>query len=125
MAWQRLPGSAQRYVDNETGEVVSRRQYQKLIGKPLPSVPKKPGAMHRYTSAIEAAQRDLASQGVRLTKSEVRQLPEIKQAWRDIANTPPLGQRTEEDAKRLARALQAIGRNPREWYFYMMGIENV
>ena len=29
MAFQRLPGSAQRYVNTETGETISRRQYEK------------------------------------------------------------------------------------------------
>lgn len=31
MALQRIPGSAQRYVDTETGETVSRRQAEKLL----------------------------------------------------------------------------------------------
>lgn len=32
MAWQRLPGAARNYFDTETGEIISRRQYDKLYG---------------------------------------------------------------------------------------------
>lgn len=32
MAWQRLPGASRNYFDTDTGEIISRRQYDKLYG---------------------------------------------------------------------------------------------
>ncbi len=31
--WRRLPGSARQYINNKTGEVLSRRQYDEKIGR--------------------------------------------------------------------------------------------
>lgn len=33
MAWVRLPGKARNYVDTDTGEIISRRQYDQTIGR--------------------------------------------------------------------------------------------
>lgn len=42
MSWVRVGGSARRYRNTETGEELSRRQYQKRMGNPLPSPKRAP-----------------------------------------------------------------------------------
>lgn len=60
----RLPGTARRYLDTKTGQEISRRQYEKLRGKPLkrpkPSkVPKLPPPTASVSERIQKkAERD-------------------------------------------------------------------
>ena len=42
MSWIRVGGTARRYRNTETGEELSRRQYQKRMGNPLPSPKRAP-----------------------------------------------------------------------------------
>lgn len=124
MALIRVRGSAGRYLDTESGETLSRRQYQKRVGKPLPSRPAAPGKMARYTAAVRDYQRLRARDGFTINRNQARTDEVFKRAWRIISSTPPENERTPAQAQALREALQAIGRQPRAWEFYLAGAED-
>jgi hypothetical protein len=60
MAWKRLPGTSRRYQDEETGQILSDRQYRKmreLLGQrkhfDLPRLAKQRRAQQRYNDLVK------------------------------------------------------------------------
>ncbi len=106
MAFVRVPGTARRFRDTDTGEEISRREYQKRVGRPLPRKAEKP--MSRYNEAVTDFIKVREREGVRLTRGQVRR----SQAMKDILADLKSG-----DEMRMRRALEAMGRRKPEWQF--------
>jgi hypothetical protein len=60
--FQRLPGTAGRYRNLQTGETVSRRQHDKLIGRPLPR--------RTRAQALRRVAERLRQRGLKVTQFE-------------------------------------------------------
>lgn len=86
--WHRLPGTARRYENTQTGEVLSDRQYRQRFlypGRTLESVAKQRGApLTRYTRLLHARQDYLAQHGIKANLREIRQSEAMKSIIRDL-----------------------------------------
>lgn len=76
---QKLPGTAQAFVNRSTGELVSQRQFRVLRGHPAPKASKGPSL---YKQWISGFQNEKKKAGQTLSRNDVRKSPEFKRIWK-------------------------------------------
>lgn len=86
--WERVPGKSKRYVNTETGEELSNRQYRQrfLYGSAsLEKTAAKRGAPRKsYNRLLRARQDFLAEHGIKANLNEIRQSDAMKNIVRDM-----------------------------------------
>lgn len=129
MAWVRLPGSSRNYQNDQTGEVLSRRQYdsmQELFGERKLMPPKRLHeqrlAQHRYNERRKHFQSDQSTKlGRPVTYKEASTSKELKKitkqlksldkvVGRDKHGKPILLRDTPEGRRMLREDLKQLGR---------------
>ncbi len=102
--YKRLPGSARQYVNISTGEVFSRRQYDKIAAS-VKAAPVRKGSMVRYNRMVSDFQAYMKREhGIEMTRREVRQSADMKSIVKDLRSKD-----TSPDGKK-AKALVRLGR---------------
>lgn len=122
------PTSARRYLDRQTGDVVSRRRFETLRGTPLDRFNDRgPQAEQMVTDYIDSQRR---SKGRILSRDDARRDRQLVKHARTVIRLNRARQRrsnkagrtmpfTTEEARQLVEALEALGRRPRDWTHYV------
>lgn len=114
--WSRLPGKSRNYIDNATGQILSRRQYDNLAA-PERNAPIKPISFQRLQTEkrkrarYQAVIRDLQSeQRKRGVDSSARELRNSDLTKHLIAELGARNKNGKPAVRRIKAALIALGR---------------
>lgn len=100
-------GTKRQAVNQDTGQVLSRRQFDALRGQPLSKGGT--GKLDRFYNLVDSYRRqEEARTGVKMTRGQARSDPDFQRAYKELNNQRKLLKRIEESEDGVIRVQTTV-----------------